>query len=176
MPGKIFDGVESFPPDRWRDLEKFRPRVLVGPAAELQTLAQTMARRAIELPSVDRALFVLSRLDESPANDQLRVVLWQTFAVPVYELLLGPGNKILAGECEAHEGWHPSSGVEFWISDGELLVDTSTAQAFHTGLTANITVEPCSCGRPGPRIVEPQRYTYDHRHPSRAHYRLAASA
>ena len=176
VAGKIFDGVEPFPQERWRDLERFRPRVLVGPAAELNALAQTMDRRGVELPSVDRAVFILTSLRDTPASDVLRVVLWQTFAVPVYELLLSGSHRILAAECEAHEGWHPMPGIEFWINDGELLVDAPGAKGLATGFTGDITVEPCPCGRPGARVIDVQRYDSNSLCPVRPRYRLAASA
>lgn len=108
----------------------------------------------LDLSGVDHAIFVLTECGDKPLTDVLRVVLWQTFGVPVYELLIGTGGVLLASECEVHEGWHAESPAAFSLIDGELVVEMPGRNAVRTSWTAYLEEEPCSCGRPGVRIMD----------------------
>jgi len=61
-------------------------------------------------------------------------VLWQTFGVPVYELLVGAEGILLARECELQEGWHAQPYAIFSVTDNELLVKAFRQKALRTGL------------------------------------------
>ncbi len=82
----------------------------------------------------------------------MRVTLWQRFGVPVYEMYLGTNRELLARECEAQEGWHVEPGVHFFLQSGQLALQARD-RLFPTGLTSRLETSPCSCGRPGMRIV-----------------------
>jgi hypothetical protein len=166
----VFDSAELFPPDRWDDLEAFRPRVLAGAPRDLQQLAGRVALGTVDFGSVDHAIFVVTECGERPLADVSRVMLWQAFGVPVYELFFSPGGALLAGECEAQEGWHIEPGASFWLSRGELIVHEDRRGALPTGLTGHLESEPCPCGRAGTRILEVQPLTLQHGR------RLAATA
>ncbi|MGC2662326.1 MAG: hypothetical protein WA324_30550 [Bryobacteraceae bacterium] len=169
--GKLFDRVECFPPDRWRELEAFRPRILVGHSSELLTFADHVKRCGVEFPSLDRAIFVATQYPYKPLNDVVRVVLWQTFGVPIYEVYLSPEGVPLCYECEAHDGWHAQDGIKMSMHHGELLLHTDRRR-LHTGLTGEILDKRCPCGRPGVRVVNVAERT-----PIRAwNHRLAATA
>lgn len=162
----MFAGVECFPPERWRELEGFRPRILVGSSTELQSFAAHVDRCGIDFPSIDRAIFVTTRYPEPPVNDVLRVVLWQTFGVPIYEVYLAPDRTPLCYECEAHEGWHAYDGTKISMPNGQLVIH-ARRRTLHTGLVADTLETPCPCGRPGARIANMrervQRQRWDHR-------------
>jgi hypothetical protein len=171
--GKIFAGVECFPPERWRELDAFRPRILVGSSGELQSFAAHVERCGIDFASVDRAIFVTTRYPEPPMTDVLRVVLWQTFGVPIYEVYLAPDSTPLCYECEAHDGLHPYDGTKISMLNGQLVMQ-ARRRTLQTGLVADLLTTPCACGRPGARIVNMreriERRRRDH------HHRLAATA
>ncbi len=160
-PAAQFDSVETFHPDRWEELETYRPGVLIGSAADLQLLAQLATWNTrnhskdggLDLSSVDRAIFVLTECGCDPLTDVIRVVLWQTFGVPVYELLMGTGGLVLAAECEAHEGWHLDNSAEFSIFGDELVLRAPGYTPLRTGLTGFIETQPCPCGRAGSRLM-----------------------
>src|ERR1700761_2758956 len=118
-----FDSVRVFRPGEWTSIEAYRPRVLTGTAADLQELAERVELNVIELSSVDHAIFVLTRCGDEPLTDVLRVALWQTFGVPVYELFMSPEGALAAWECEAHEGWHVEPSVTFSVVNEELVLD-----------------------------------------------------
>jgi hypothetical protein len=144
--------VEAFWPQRWDELEAFRPQVLVGPATELQRLAERVRLHTIDLKYLDRAIFVLTECGDKPLTDVLRVVLWQTFGVPIYELFMGAG-LLLASECELHEGWHIEPPAAFSIAGNELIIDIPGRHRLRTGLNGHLDYELCSCGREGTRVM-----------------------
>ncbi len=150
---KPFDFAQPFPRDRWRDLENFQPQVLVGSASDLLRLHGRSELGALKLSSVDHAVFVLTQCGRSPLNDVLRVSLWQAFGVPLFELFLGSRGRLLASECEAHEGWHIEPGNNFSIVHGKLLVDVPLRKGIETGLRAELDDSLCPCGRAGVRLV-----------------------
>jgi hypothetical protein len=148
-----FDRVAAFPPERWEELEAYRPQVLVGPAAELQKLRERVELGLLDLKAIDHAVFVLIECGDKPLSDASRVVLWQTFGVPVYELFVGMGGVLLASECEAHEGWHVQPYANFSVSHDELVVNALTQKTQRTGLLGSIETAGCPCGRPGKRVM-----------------------
>ena len=146
-----FDGVAAFPAERWQELENYRPRVLVGTAAELRALAERSELGLIDVGSVDHALFVHTECGEKPASDVLKVVLWQAFGVPVYEVFVASG-VLLAFECEAHEGWHVESNAEFSVVRNELFVNAPIKAS--TGLSGTVDGSTCPCGQAGTRLMD----------------------
>ena len=165
-----FDSVRVFRPGEWSSIEAYRPRILVGTAADLQELAERVELNVIELSSVDHAIFVLTGCGDEPLRDVLRVVLWQTFGVPVYELFMAPGGSLAASECETHEGWHVEPGATFSLLNDELVLDGFGRKRVRTGLSAFIEHEPCACGREGTRLMNVERRVAQPAH------RLAATA
>lgn len=152
--GVLFDAT-YFPAEHWDELEDFRPEMLVGAAADLQWLAERMRRGELHLQSVDRAVFALTLAGDAPVSDTLRVVLWQAFGVPVYELFVSTDGTVLAAECEAHEGWHVEPGCRFYYSRGqELVADSRQIKGIRTGLAGMIKTETCVCGRAGMRLMD----------------------
>lgn len=154
-----FDAVKAFPPGAWADLEAYRPRVLVGSASDLQQVAQQTSLRAIELSSVDHAVLVLTGCSGQPLTDILRVVLWQSFGVPVYEAFMGPRAELLASECEAQDGWHVEPGAAFSLVDNELMLEAPGRGRIPTGFTARLATERCACGRQGMRLMDVELYS-----------------
>jgi hypothetical protein len=149
----FFDGVQPFPHERWAELETYRPSILVGPAEDLTRLVERVRRGTVDVKSVDRVVFVLTQCGDRPVSDGLRLVLWQTFGVPVYELLVSTGGMLLACECEAQEGWHAQPYASFFVSHGEVLVDALRQKRLRTGLLGYVETAVCSCGRSGMRVM-----------------------
>jgi hypothetical protein len=149
----FFDGVQPFPHERWAELETYRPSILVGPAEDLTRLVERVRRGTVDVKSVDRVVFVLTQCGDRPVSDGLRLVLWQTFGVPVYELLVSTGGMLLACECEAQEGWHAQPYASLFVSQGEVLVDALRQKRLRTGLLGYVETAVCSCGRSGMRVM-----------------------
>lgn len=152
----LFDGAECFTFEKWRQVGAFQPQLLVGPALALQMLAVRIHENALELSSVDHAIFVTTECGKPPLSDTARIVLWQTFGVPVYELLVGAG-KLLACECEAHNGWHVESNVKLETADGALHIAAPGKRPEPIGIAARVETGTCPCGRAGVRILQAER-------------------
>ena len=147
-------------------LQAFGPQVLVGSAAELEILANQVAENALQFNSVDRALFVITDCRDVPLREASRLLLWRSFGVPVYELLLSGDGSPIASECDAHDGWHIEGQVKFSLVNGELWFQNKRSPAQGTGLTGEIDESLCPCGQPGKRILNA---AMDYRDPVRHH-------
>jgi len=148
----VVDRVVLFRPDEWPGLESFQPRVLIGHAGALKQLSERFRKGFLNLASVNRAIFVLTNRDEVPLSDPLRVFLWQSFSVPVYEVVVAEDGNLLAVDCEADEGWHLQPGVRARLIDRELHFEVAGASPLSTGLEAAVSSELCVCGRSAARI------------------------
>ncbi|MGI8746377.1 MAG: hypothetical protein ACR2NN_28120 [Bryobacteraceae bacterium] len=116
--------IRAFP-EGWSDeTARLCPCALAAPMKELRRLA----RAGIELR---HAVIVLTRGAESCLAEEERELLWRAFGVPVFEQCLGAGNKLLAAECEAHDGLHVMSGPH------DQLLETAV----------------CGCGSSIPRLM-----------------------
>ena len=145
--GRLFDDVQYVPATQWDQLVSLRPNVLAGPALDLQAIGE------IGDGTVDHAIFALTGPGDQPVSDVLRVILWQKFGVPVYELLLDGSGCIFAAECEAHDGLHLDSETTAAIfAGGELVLSHRRRGKLHTGFSAVIESSECACGMPGLRI------------------------
>ena len=105
------------------------------------------------LNSIDHSVFVLTQCGRSPLSDVMRVTLWQAFGVPLFEIFIGSHGRVLAAECEAHEGWHVEPGTHFTLVNGKLFVTAALNKGIETGLTAEMDETLCPCGREGLRLV-----------------------
>jgi len=151
-----FGMLEPFRPESALHLQGFAPNMLAGSAADLQNLAEQVDLGTVNLSCVDHAVIVLTRCGEEPINDVARVVLWQVFGVPVFEIFTGFDGAILGYECELHEGWHLAPDVDFSEIDGELLLDAPGVSGLRTALSGFVTNDKCPCGRLGPRLMDMQ--------------------
>jgi phenylacetate-coenzyme A ligase PaaK-like adenylate-forming protein len=147
-----FESVQPFRHERWHEIESFSPNILVGYAFDLRRFAEKSRARELQVPSVDRAIFALTDCGSNPLADPLRDQLWHLFGVPIYELIIAPGCRLLAAECEAHDGWHLQDGVEAYLVRDHLIYDAPPLNGLHTGFTGQIDTAPCACGRPTVRL------------------------
>jgi hypothetical protein len=78
-------------------------------------------------------------------DEASRDALWQAFAVPVFEYLMTADCRLLAAECEAHDGLHVVGGndANLWLSavaEGE------------SGFRLDWQPSRCGCGSWAPRF------------------------
>jgi hypothetical protein len=109
----------------------FAPAAIAAIPAQLDALPP--------IPSVKNALIALVRPHEPPLSEEARERLWRAFRVPVFEHRIDETCKLLASECEAHDGLH-IEGPALLPREGEVL---ETA--------------PCGCGRTTPRLITLER-------------------
>ncbi len=152
--GYPFDGAEVFAPERWSQIQRYAPHVLVGSSADLQRLVERIDLRTVRIETLDHSIFVVTEIGDKPLTDVLRAALWQRFGVPVFEVYTDGVGNVLAYECEAHSGWHVDSGCRFAVYQGELLLQKTSETAVRTGLSRHLESETCVCGRAGVRIIQ----------------------
>ena len=104
-----------------------------APAAVAGTLEQLNALAREGIPSLTHSIIVLWRPEQKRMSDADRDGLWTAFRVPVFEQVIGKSGKLLAAECEAHDGLHVASPD--LPLQGEVLDDSL-----------------CPCGRKSSRI------------------------
>ncbi len=146
-----FEGARPFRRERWNELESFAPAILIGYGFDLERLAEKVANAEIQL-AVSQALFALTDCGSNPISANLRETLWRVFGVPVYEMIVAPGCRLLAAECEAHDGWHVQPGASAYVVKGELVYDVPPLTNLYTGFTGDIDAQACPCGRPTERL------------------------
>jgi hypothetical protein len=139
----------KFPATVWKSIGLFRPQVLVGLARDLHLVSERAKAGEFDLSSVDRAIFVLTRPEDQALTDISRVVLWQAFGVPLYELFIAARGFLVASECDGYEGVHLEPGVSF--SDSGEVVFERRKRILPTGFVGEPATDPCPCGRPGVR-------------------------
>lgn len=120
-----FDSAELFLSRRWKRLQSWAPNALIGSAADLRRLVERVDLGTLELKTLDHSLSVLTAVGDQALSDVQRENLWQRFGVPVFELYTDE-SRILAYECEAHDGWHIEAGSSLRIAGGELHFDSNT--------------------------------------------------
>jgi hypothetical protein len=112
-------------------LRQWAPEALVLPLDVALFLADRKQRGLFDLPSLNTAILVLTRLADSPLPRHHRDLLWRSFGVPVFEQLLGPDGVVIGSECEVHDGLHVDNGA---------------------GMPGEIVTDHCACGLETPRL------------------------
>jgi hypothetical protein len=115
-------------PDGWcAEAAEFRPAALAGTREQLTGLLGT------RIPSLTHALIVVLKPGERRVSEAERERFWRAFGVPLFEQVIEPSGRVLATECEAHEGLH----IE---AEGFVMEDHSLDES------------PCGCGSKTPRL------------------------
>lgn len=153
-PAALFEGSRYFSQAQETELQEYGPQILLGSSEDLSRLVLQVEKQSLKLRPLDHAVFVLTGHRDTPLRDTARSAFWQTFGVPVYELLLDSNRSILAAECEAHEGWHVESGTVFSTLEGQLWYRRRHGHFAGTGFTGRVEAQPCPCGRAGQRLVQ----------------------
>ena len=106
-----------------------------APAAVAANREQLFGLAAADRPPVfTHAVIVLESPGEAQLSADERDRLWRAFRVPIFEQIIGPRGRLLAAECEAHDGLH--------VEAPNLPCE---------GYRLELTV--CGCGRKTPRIT-----------------------
>lgn len=121
--------IRGFPSGWSQEAERFRPTALAGTFQALRPLTI----RGDEI-ALRHAVIVFHYGLDIRLLDSERDLLWKAFGVPIFEQILDADNRLLAMECEAHEGLH-------------LMVDRACEEMDRA---------PCPCGNPRPRLAEPR--------------------
>jgi hypothetical protein len=101
--------------------------------------------------------------DLGELREEDREPFWRVFQVPVFEQRVGFDGRVVAYECEAHEGLHivPERAAFEETAESELLITSLTDLRFPTlrvgtRMARSIEHECCGCGNAAPRLVAAQ--------------------
>jgi len=115
--------VRVFPAGWTEEAARFHPSSIAGPMEQLRSLAKNGF-------ALGHAVVAFTYQGHAGLSDDDRDLFWDSFGVPVFEQHLGPGNELLAMECEAHAGLHVMGDF------GDARLDRNS----------------CVCGNPAPRF------------------------
>jgi hypothetical protein len=150
----LFGDARPISSTDYATLQTFDPQLIIGSSLDLETLARKVGEGSVTLRSLTHALYVITTCYDMPLRDSARVLLWQTFGVPIFEVLLAGDGLPIAAECDAHEGWHVVDGVTFWYESEDLWFRRKRSLGQSTGLTATIENSRCGCGQTGQRLLD----------------------
>ena len=125
-------------------LVDYAPEALVLPLGLALAMAERKLRGLFELPSLRVGIVVLSSVnspDGGPLFARHRDLLWKAFGLPVFEQLRGWDGRVIARECEVHDGLHFEGG-EHELAALRMAADFS----------AEIVTAQCECGAETPRL------------------------
>jgi hypothetical protein len=105
---------------------------IIGTYRELMEAAASGAR-------VKRYVYVLHGSETPFLSEEQRDSLWTRFEVPVFALMLGRRGRLVAWECEVHDGLH-----------------TDSRHCDMPRLVRRVDSAQCDCGRPGNRLIVAQ--------------------
>lgn len=91
--------IKAFPEGWCPAAKQFAPAVIAGTFRQLCDAAKVGSR-------VTHAIIPLAWDPSELLTAEQREILWDAFGVPIFEQYLGPGNVLLASECDAHAGLH----------------------------------------------------------------------
>jgi hypothetical protein len=120
---------------------ELKPTAALGAKGSHHVLAGTfhhLVEAGLHGVSAARAVFLVRNSGCPWVADSEREMLWRLFEVPVLGLLVNDRHEVLAYECEAQHGMHLQT-------------------ACLPGPAAALASSPCSCGRPGHRLVPAAR-------------------
>lgn len=124
---RVGSPVQCFAEGWTSEAAAFAPAALAGTREQILRLA---AHHSLRLT---HAVVVLARPGDPLTSAEERDLLWRAFGVPVFEQIIGADGRLLAAECEAHDGLHLLVAGRSWEG---YEVDTS----------------PCGCGQTPPRL------------------------
>ncbi len=136
--------MKIFAADDIAGLMDYAPDALAAPLGSALFLADHKLRGLLDLPSLKFAIVVFSSVDPKdggPLAAHQHDLLWKAFGLPVFEQLRGWDGKVVARECEVHNGLHFDAGVRDLVVAG-----------LATGLSAAIEEAHCDCGLETPRL------------------------
>ena len=140
--------MKSFLSGDVRGLEEYAPEALALPLESALSLAERKLDGSLDLPNLKLAIVVLTSLDAENFPTQDRDLLWSAFGLPLFEQLRGWDGRVMARECEVHDGLHfDANAIVAEVRHEELVVEGRSAS-----LRAEITTGQCDCGLETPRL------------------------
>jgi len=153
-------GVKVMAQNWSKGLKRFGASALAAPVGVLRSLAEAVETGEQEAPSLRHFVVSFTGGEQGELAEDDRERFWQVFQVPVFEQRLGFDGRVIAYECEAHNGLHivPERAAIEETAHSELLL-TSLTDLRHptlrvgTRLGGKIQHDCCDCGNAASRLI-----------------------
>ena len=153
-------GVKVMAQNWSQGLKRFGASALAAPVGVLRSLAEEVEAGEPPAPSLRHFVVAFTGGDQGELAEDDRERFWRVFQVPVFEQRLGFDGRVIAYECEAHDGLHivPERAAIEETTHSELLL-TSLTDLRHptlrvgTRLGGSIRHDCCDCGSAAARLI-----------------------
>lgn len=143
-----------------KGLKQFGANALAAPVQVLRSLANAVEIGQQDAPSLRHFVVSFTGGEHGELADDDRERFWRVFQVPVFEQRLGFDGRVIAYECEAHNGLHilPERAAFEQTAQSELLLTSLTDLRFPTlrvgtRLAGSIHSDCCDCGNSAARLI-----------------------
>jgi len=106
LPVKIEDNIRCFSHWTCNQIMRFSPEAIAGSLSDLLEIERLRSDGFLLAPCLSLPLVVFSSLRTGILNQQDRECLWHAFGLPFYEQIRDDEGRLLAYECDAHDGFH----------------------------------------------------------------------
>ncbi len=152
-------GLDTFEFDAGDEADPYSQQNLSVASADLFRLANALSPDAGAAQSGSLAVVVFGGADAGSVTGKQIEWLWNTFEVPIFQQFVGTDGRVIAAECEVHDGLHIREDSALLESiDGEVVF-TSLTDVHHpalrlmSGIPGEIKRDVCDCGREEPRLL-----------------------
>src|SRR5690242_12214361 len=136
MPGfEQTSAIRAISQTNWaRDLKRFGAGALAAPISVLREIAAAIDRGQQELYALKHFVVSFTGGDHGELKEEDREQFWRVFQVPVFEQRVGFDGRVVAYECEAHDGLHvmPERAAFEETAASELLMTSLTDLRYPT--------------------------------------------
>jgi hypothetical protein len=161
MPGFEQTSTVKTVAQNWaKSLKRLGADALAAPVSVLREMATTIELGQQEMHALKHFVVSFTGSDHGELREEDRERFWRVFQVPVFEQRVGFDGRVVAYECEAHDGLHimPERAAFEETAESELLMTSLTDLRFptlrvSTRMARSIDHECCGCGNAAPRLV-----------------------
>jgi hypothetical protein len=161
MPGfEQTSAVKTFAQNWTQGLKRLGASALAAPVSVLREMAATIELGQQEMYALRHFVVSFTGGDHGELREEDREQFWRVFQVPVFEQRVGFDGRVVAYECEAHDGLHimPERAAFEETAESELLMTSLTDLRYPTlrvgtRMARSIEHECCGCGNAAPRLV-----------------------
>ena len=153
-------GIKVMTQNWSRGLKRFGASALAAPVNVLRSLATGVETGEQDAPLLRHFVVSFTGGEQGELAEADRERFWRVFQVPVFEQRLGFDGRVIAYECEAHEGLHivPERAALEETAHSELLLTSLTdlrrpTLRVGTRLAGSIQHTCCDCGNAASRLL-----------------------
>jgi hypothetical protein len=153
-------GIKVMAQNWSKGLKQFGASALAAPVSVLRTLAGAIESGREEIPGLRHFVVGFTDGEQGQLSEEDRERFWRVFQVPVFEQRVGFDGRVIAYECEAHQGLHimPERAAFEETTGSELLLTSLTDLRYPTlrvgtRIAGSIQRECCDCGNAAARLT-----------------------